>query len=137
MHAFFPDRVAVQGWGADVFWIEGGMRRPVEGALGIPSVRLSKVDLRRWPLAAPISALEAERRWHGIDDGGTGAGVALLPDGTPYHLEGNTVRRIISSTAMQAWQLHLKPLVTMAPEQLADKAEGLPIVAPPQIRQRL
>ena len=136
MRLLYPERVAVRGIGPTVYWIEDGVRRPVAGAITFPPVRVSQVDLRRWPMAEPIHADEVEIRWRGLNEQ-TGASVAVLPDGSYFHLEGNSYRRIIGHVALQAWNLHLKPQVALSPEQLARRWEGLPIIAPPQCRQQL
>lgn len=131
---FYPEKIAVQGIGANVYWIEDGQRRLVDGVLSIPAVKVSQVDLKRWPLGCPIDAEEANRRWNGGDGD---SGVLELPDGTVYHLEGNVVRRMISASAMRAWQLHLKPSHPISPEEIAARVEGLPILPPPVLKQTL
>jgi GT2 family glycosyltransferase len=138
---YYPEQVVVQAIGANYYWIENGVRRLVDGILSFPVNRVSQVDLRRWPLGEPISSEEVERRWYGIGDQAGGAslgdGVVMLPDGMAFHVEGVKVRRIISSAAMQAWNLHLKPIRTITPEMLEDKVHGLPIISPPLLRQVL
>ncbi|MGG1312125.1 glycosyltransferase family 2 protein [Cohnella laeviribosi] len=132
MTALYPDRIAVQGIGAGVYWIEDGKRHPVEGQPLFPVTRVSQVDLKRWPAAAPIGAEEAARRWQGEQ-----TGIVMLPDGTKYHREGGCIRRIASEAAMRMWHFHLKRTDVLQPEDVAAFAEGLPIVAPPVLRQRL
>jgi O-antigen biosynthesis protein len=135
---YYPERIIVQGMGSTVYWIENGERHPLRGTLSFPAVRVSQVDLRRWPLGEPVDYETAERECRGLHrttDPITG--VVLLPDGTPYHVEGNRVRRIISRSAMEAWNLHLKPVRTVSPETLFSWESGLPITAPPLLRQSL
>lgn len=136
MRLLYPERVAVRGISPIVYWIEDGVRRPVSGAITIPPVKVSQLDLRRWPLAEPIDANEVEVRWRGLTDG-AGVGVARLTDGTFCHLEGGSFRRIVGSLALHAWNLHLKPSAEMTPEQLARRMEGLPIIAPAQCHVQL
>lgn len=132
----YPDRVAVQGVGPLVYWIEGGKRRLVNGAVNVPVTRMSQVDLRRWPLGDVISVEEVAHRWHGADHEWL-ASVVVLPDGAAFHLEGTHIRRIWGPQAMELWKLHLKPRRAVAPEDIASMVEGLPIVAPPQLLQVL
>ncbi|OUM98939.1 MAG: glycosyl transferase family 2 [Paenibacillaceae bacterium ZCTH02-B3] len=136
MRLLYPERVAVRGISPTVYWIEDGVRRPVNGVITFPPVRVSHLDLRRWPLAEPIDAHEAEVRWRGLTDE-AGVAVARLPDGTFCHLEGGSFRRIVGTLALQAWNLHLKPSAVMTPEQLARRMEGLPIIAPVQCHSQL
>ncbi|WP_052476384.1 glycosyltransferase family 2 protein [Cohnella kolymensis] len=136
--SFYPERVAVQGFGANIYWIENGQRRQIEGVVSFPITRISQIDLRRWPVGAPITAHEAERRWRGLGDPiGLDIGIARLPDGASYHVEGGTIRKITSSAAMQAWSLHLKPSLAVSDKMLEERAEGLPIIAPPLLKQPL
>ncbi|MBW5447382.1 glycosyltransferase [Cohnella sp. CFH 77786] len=135
---YYPQRVAVKGIGDAVYWIEQGQRHPVEGSLSFPVVQVSQVDLRRWPVGEPIKSTQAERSWRGLDDpAGWGAGVAILPDGQVYHVEGNTVRRVISITAMHSWQLHVKPARLVAENELSGRESGPPIIPLPKLKQRL
>jgi GT2 family glycosyltransferase len=135
---YYPEQIVVQAIGANYYWIENGQRRLVVGVLSFPANRVSQVDLRRWPLGEPISSDEVERRWLGMGDqaggAGVGDGVVMLLDGTVFQVEGHKVRRIITSAAMLAWNLHLKPLRMISPEMLDDKVHGLPIISPPQLR---
>ncbi|MFC5702246.1 glycosyltransferase family 2 protein [Cohnella faecalis] len=132
----YPERVAVQGFGPHVYWIEGGQRRRIEGVVGLPVTRVSQVDLRRWPVGDIIAVEEAERRWRGADNEWQ-AGVVMLPDGAAYHVEGHHIRRIVTPSALFLWNLNAKPCQMTTPESLAGKMEGLPIIAPPQIRYSL
>lgn len=135
---YYPEHIVVQAIGANYYWIEQGTRRLVEGTLSFPSTRVSQVDLRRWPIGEPIAAEEVERRWRGLGEpGGLEAGVILLPDGLSYHVEKDKLRHVITSAAMQAWNLHLKPLKAVTPEFLKDWVHGMPIISPPVLRQTL
>ncbi|MFC4596964.1 glycosyltransferase family 2 protein [Cohnella hongkongensis] len=136
--AFYPERIVVQGIGAHYYWIEQGQRRLVEGAITFPAVRLSQIDLKRWPAGAPISVGEAEARWRGLDgESGWETGVAQLQDGTLFYAENGKARRIVSASVMKLWQLHYKPIRSISPEDLSKAEEGLPIIAPPLLKQVL
>jgi GT2 family glycosyltransferase len=136
---YYPEHIVVQAVGANVYWIEQGARRLVKGVLTLPSTRVSQIDLRRWPLGDPIPAEEVEQRWRGQEEAAAGfeEGVVLLPDGAAFHREGDTVRRIISTAALEAWNLHLKPLKTITPEVLKEQIHGMLIISPPMLRQDL
>lgn len=136
--SLYPEHVVVQGIGANIYWIENGLRRQVEGKLSFPVSRISQVDLRLWPLGEPIASTEVERRWRGQGENKEWeAGILMLLDGDAFHIEGDKVRRIAGSAAMQAWNLHLKPIKTVSPEVLSDWVEGLPIISPPILKQEL
>jgi GT2 family glycosyltransferase len=136
--SLYPENIAVQAIGPNIYWIDGGHRRLVEGALAIPVSRVSQIDLRAWPNGNPIPADEVEHRWRGHADGSyTDAGVVMLPDGNTYHVEGKTLRPIVSARAMQMWNLHVKPFRMEGPDWLGGHVVGLPIIAPPELHQLL
>ncbi|WP_256759866.1 glycosyltransferase family 2 protein [Cohnella sp. WQ 127256] len=135
---FYPEHVIVHAIGANYYWIEQGKRRLVEGVLTVPSVRVSQIDLRRWPLAEPINAEEVERRWRGVaDENGRESGIFILSDGRIYHMEDGKARCVIGSAVMQAWNLHLKPIKALASEMLDQWVQGLPVISPPILHQVL
>lgn len=138
MSRLFPAGIAVRGIGSSVYWIENGVRRPVEGLPTVPVIRLSQVDLLRWPVSDPIGSWEIEALWKetmGAD--GRPRGGVRLPDGTSFLIEGGKARRIISPAALQSWYLHEKPFRTLQPEELAELEEGFPIIPHPILRQVL
>ena len=134
----YPEQIVVQAIGENRYWIEQGKRRPIEGELSVPAVRVSQIDLLRWPLGEPIVAKEAELRWSGSDMGSGGeSGVVMLADGRSFHIERCRVREIVGVKAMESWNLHLKPKKTITQEFLDQKIRWLPVIAPPLIRQAL
>lgn len=135
---FYPQWVAVQGRGPAVYWIETGLRHPIEGPISIPVVHVSQLDLRRWPLGEPVKAAHIERKWRGRDQPPHGlAGIVKLQDGPTYHAEGDVLRQVINLHAMESWQLHLKLARVVLPEALNSLPIGLPIMPLPKLRQRL
>ncbi|MFB9277953.1 glycosyltransferase family 2 protein [Cohnella cellulosilytica] len=136
--AFYPERIVVQGGGANIYWIERGQRRLVDGVVSFPAVRLSQIDVKRWPVGDPISVGEAEEKWRGLDgESDWESGVVQLRDGTLFYAQNGQARRIVSASVMRAWQLHLKPARTISAEELSEAEEGLPIIAPPLLKQGL
>ena len=109
----------------------GGEPRP----LALPAVRLSQVDLRRWPPGDPIAAEEAERKWREYDDKiGSLSGIVLHVEDDVYFAEYGKLRPVCSDLALRSWYLHLKPAARLSREQAAGLARGIPIVAPPLYR---
>ncbi|WP_169306746.1 glycosyltransferase family 2 protein [Cohnella pontilimi] len=135
---FYPERILVRALGPTVYWIENGERHPVRGTVSVPAVRVSQVDLRRWPLGKPVEYEKPELEFRGLTESGSRLlGVVRLPDGNHYHVEGGKVRRIVNRSAMEAWNLHLKPVREISTERLMSRESGLPIIAPPVLRQML
>lgn len=137
--SLYPERIVVRGIGADYFWIEQGRRRLVEGVVNVPVVKVSQIDLRRWPIGEPIQADEAQRRWYGQYDGldGETSGIVRMPDGTVSYIEGNVIRRLHGEAALQGWELHGKPERMLADARISELQAGLPIIAPPVMKQTL
>ncbi|SFS50743.1 glycosyltransferase family 2 protein [Paenibacillus sp. BC26] len=138
--ALFPQYVVVRGVTGALFWVEGGMRRPIVGQVSLPVVRLSQVDLRRWPIGESIAAEAVEAGWLGrsLDGAPTLQGVtAAGVDGSFYVVENGVRRRVASAKAAEAWCLQLKPAGLVTEEQLGMLPEGLPIIAPVQVADQL
>lgn len=131
--AFFPHHVMVRGSRDTLYWIEDGYKRPISGPVAIPATRLSRVELRRWPLGEPISAQEAQAKWHGVTEEGLPWSEGLMgrgADGLLYMVENGTKRRVASAKAAEGWHLVLKPNIAFTPEEVSALPEGLPIIAP-------
>ncbi|WP_274649448.1 glycosyltransferase family 2 protein [Paenibacillus humicola] len=135
--SFFPEGIAVKGTTNTAYWIESGTRRPIAGEANIPVVRISQTDMRRWPVAETIAAEEAHARWHG-GTGNMGDGYMVTgPDNIHYVLEKGTRRRIASRNALERWGLQHKPQVPLTAEQIGMLPEGLPVIAPAIVGERL
>ncbi len=139
MTSLYPERIVVRAIGADYYWIEEGARRLVEGVLNVPVVKVSQIDLRRWPIGEPIHADEAERRWYGRQEGEGGATsyIVRMPDGTVHYIEGNIIRWLHGEAALQGWELHKKPERAPTDVRLSGLQAGLPIISPPIMKQSL
>lgn len=134
----YPQYVAVQGIGPVIYWIARGVRRPVEGPLGIPVTRLSQVMLQRWPIREPIAAAEVEALWHAVPDHPEAEGSVFgqTPDGSLVSIEHGVIRPIATPLAAEAWGFHAKPLIRLTDETMQG-VRGLPIIAPARLMQQL
>ncbi|REE86229.1 GT2 family glycosyltransferase [Paenibacillus taihuensis] len=131
--AFFPQHVIVRGSRDNFYWIEDGIKRLIAGPVAIPATRLSRVELRRWPIGEPISVEEAQAKWHGVTVEGLPWSEGLMArgmDGLLYMVENGTKRKVASAKAAEDWHLVLKPNIAFTPEQISSLPEGLPIIAP-------
>ncbi len=128
--SFFPEGVVVRGVTAALYWVENGRRRPIAGTVSVPAIRLSQVDLRRWPVGEPIAAEAVEAAWlqqPQISEAG----------GLPYIVENGLRRRVTTAKAGEAWGLGLRQGSPFPAGQLGTLAEGLPIIAHVQVAERL
>ncbi|CAH0118461.1 glycosyltransferase family 2 protein [Paenibacillus sp. CECT 9249] len=138
---FYPSHVLVKGSGETIYWIEDGMRHPVEGHIPLPVTRVSQIELRGWELGDAIGGEAVMRRYRGGERGH--AAVAEAPvngqllagsDGTLYQYIGQQKRKIVSEHAAAVWNLHLKNRMPLSEERLREMPEGLPIVSAPLIK---
>ncbi|WP_236342620.1 glycosyltransferase family 2 protein [Paenibacillus plantiphilus] len=144
---FFPQSVIVRGTRETLFWIENGIRRPIIGVIELPVVRLSQVDLRRWPIGEAIGSADAAARWHGYGHGGSVEGsehalsmnglTAVGADGSFYVVENGKRRRAASRATVEQWGLQLKPQAPLSADEISMLAEGFPIIAPVRVSAQL
>ncbi|CAM4332660.1 glycosyltransferase family 2 protein [Paenibacillus tarimensis] len=136
---FYPSNTFVKGLGDTVYWISEGQRHPVAGEVHAPVVRLSQLELKRWPIGAQVAAAEAEAVWRLVPNEPMTGGSALAsaPDGTLYYVESGMRRRVASQHAAEAWGLLDKPQAAFTSDTLMSLPEGLPVIAPIRIVQRL
>lgn len=133
--AFQPQYVAIRSVTGHVYWVEDGHRRPVEGSMSLPAAELPLVDVRRWPLGEAIGAQVVEQHWN--DQHHSDRGRLVACEGALYWLEPGIRRRIHTALAASLWGLHSKQPQTIGAEELNKRVEGLPIIAPVRIAQRL
>lgn len=124
----YPTRVAVRGVNGACYWIERGERQPI--AYSEDAVRVSQLDLKRWPRGHPAS--DAAVSGEALVEGGCVADA----DGRCYQLEQGMLRRFISDYALAAWKLEGR-VRELDPRQKAMLGTGLPIIAPPVVAANL
>lgn len=139
---FFPQHVIIRGISETRFWVQGGFRRPIIDEVTLPVIRLSQVDLRRWPIGDTVTAEEVTAYWYGhtgeLEQAqGINGQTAVGTDGMFYVVEHGTRRRVVSQKAMEVWGLQLKPICSLSADQLGMLAEGMPIIAPARVAPNL
>ncbi|MCM3629006.1 glycosyltransferase family 2 protein [Paenibacillus glycanilyticus] len=139
--AFYPEGVVVKGIGAQAFWIENGVKHPIEGEWSGPVVRLPQVLIRSWMTGTALAAVEAESKWQSLHRVHRGAPlhgqITSGLDGFLYYLENGTKRKIITEAAAAAWCLNERTQYPLTVEQLQELPEGLPLIPPVKLRQVL
>ncbi|QHT64086.1 glycosyltransferase family 2 protein [Paenibacillus lycopersici] len=128
--SFYPQGVVVRGVTETRYWIEGGARRPIAGVTRLPALRLSQIDIRRWPAGEPIAAAEVEAAWHAQPR-------IWEADGAIYMAESGVRRRLSSVKAAEAWGLQLRQGAPMTADQIGRLGEGLPVIAPARVAEHL
>ncbi|AJY73603.1 glycosyltransferase family 2 protein [Paenibacillus beijingensis] len=130
---FYPQGVAVNGPGGKLYWLKDGERRAIRGEWKLPSVRLSQVKMNQWPLGMEIDASAAAAEWDGAD----APFICIVPGAGTYRVAKGCKRRIVSRAALEAWGLHHQREGTGDPAVVAALPDGLPIIAPEKMAQRL
>ncbi|GMK37429.1 hypothetical protein PCCS19_04830 [Paenibacillus sp. CCS19] len=131
---FYPDHVFVKGVGETVYWLDNGKRRPLSGNTMLPVVRLSQLDMKRYPIGEPIEANDP-----GIWNAQSGAAGTLAAngDGIRYWVAAGTKRRIVTQDAAERWGLDRRHMQRFSDAQLSSLQDGLPIIAPVVLHQSL
>ncbi|GLX67099.1 glycosyltransferase family 2 protein [Paenibacillus glycanilyticus] len=139
--AFYPEGVVVKGVGPQVYWIENGIKRPIEGAWSGPVVRLPQVLIRSWATGEVLAAGDASWKWqalHAVHHGAPKHGqIARGIDGFLYYLEHGAKRKVITEAAAAAWCLKDRAKYPITVEELQALPEGLPVIPPVKLRQAL
>ncbi|MCA0754993.1 glycosyltransferase [Paenibacillus sp. N4] len=139
--AYYPQAIAVKGLTDTIFWIENGLRRPVEGIWDGTVFQVSQLDLRQWKIGSVLKEAESQLKLNLIQ-GHSGPGVwhgcvSSSSNGDMYYLENGTKRAILSPLAAKAWKLNSRRTVSLTDEELQAIPDGLPIIAPVRLRQAL
>lgn len=138
MADFYPTHVVVKGPGSRFHWIENGMRHPLEPFEGIVFTRLSRTDLRNWPVGPPVDfdtliqklSYLTERHASGWQDGQ----LVSSTDGNVFQFAAGKLRRLAGATALKSWGFDKDEIFPISLEERIRFPEGLPIIAPTQIR---
>jgi GT2 family glycosyltransferase len=139
--AFYPQHLAVKGFGETIYWIEDSVRRPIDGIWEETAIRLSQLDLWRWAIGEPISA-EALSAFKSSIRAGEHEALrnGMLCEGmngSSYYLENGKKRAIISRLAAEGWGLDAHQQTKLSEAELSAIPDGLPIIAPIKLLQAL
>lgn len=135
----YPTCVIVRGADSRAYWIENGIRYPMDGQNAIEAVRVSQVDLRHWPLGEVISAEEVNRRikavYESVDEDRDREGrLVKMGNGSVYQHKKNKLHRFINRHTLAVWQLDSYLPSPMDPRERRKYEEGPPIIPPPVIK---
>jgi hypothetical protein len=137
---YYPSHVTVKGTAPTAYWIEHGVRRPLEHSEGVRATRLSQIELKNWPLGSPISAVEWNAKQAalmaaaGPNEPPAEGELVRTPDGKLHQHRGGGLHRIVSAWAAEVWDLNRYRIRSLAESETANFAAGLPIIAPPVIK---
>lgn len=140
MTDYYPTHVVVQGAGSRLFWVEHGVRYPLEDAADVRATRLSKIDLWNWPVGAPLSREQFHNKLAALSsavshDGSLAEGaVVTTGDGKTYQHEQGKLRRIATEWALRSWNLDQRSMAVLPEAEINRYRIGRPILAPPVIR---
>ncbi|UJF32074.1 glycosyltransferase family 2 protein [Paenibacillus hexagrammi] len=136
MNHFYPTGVVVRGVLPQPYWMENGIKRPIEGlSEALASSRVSQVDLRSWSLGDPIQIQEVLYRLEQLNSTATSAAplqegeLAETPDHTVYQMKEGKMRRL-NHWALTHWLLLERGKRQISYSELGSYEQGLPIIAP-------
>ncbi|MBP1966993.1 glycosyltransferase [Paenibacillus aceris] len=139
MNDFYPSHTIVRGVLPQLYWVENGIRHPIEGGMSLLASRISQVDLRSWRIGPPISSQAVEEKLAHLAQVVKTEGP--FPDGLlvrtseniVYQVKGDKLHRFINDWAMLFWHLKERHQVTIDGQSLEQYAQGMPIIAPASI----
>ncbi|GIP31291.1 glycosyltransferase family 2 protein [Paenibacillus sp. J2TS4] len=138
MKDFYPTHVLVKGAGSATFWVENGVRYPLEEPAEFVSTRLSQVDLRNWPVGFTLSNDQVKQKLLSLTTSTEGAlsdGVLVrTPEGKSYQFKQGKLHRFVTDWALTTWNLDNRHIIPISDAEKNKYAEGIPIIAPPIIR---
>jgi hypothetical protein len=130
----------VKGTGPTVYWVENGVRRPLDQSEGVRATRISQIELKNWPVGDPIPSAEWNAKQAALmvaaspEEPLAEGELALTPDGKLHQHRGGRLHRIVSAWASEAWSLNRYRVRTLTESEAAGYAPGLPIIAPPVVK---
>lgn len=139
MQQLYPTHVAVTGLSDRIYWLEHGVKYPLEGTVHIPVVRLSQIDLLGYTTGAVMNAVEAMARWNlkVLPDGGIADGAVFQTEhGKVYQRQGEVCREWMTPHALAYWRMDGK-MISISDQERQKWAEGLPIMAAPVLKSHL
>ncbi|MFC3767207.1 glycosyltransferase family 2 protein [Paenibacillus sp. GCM10012303] len=141
MKDFYPSHVTVRGAGPAAYWIENGLRRPLERSEGADVTRVSQIDLRNWPMGEVISLQEWQAKLAKLQSAVRKEGdplhegaVVQTPDGALHQHRSGTLHRLITGWVTKVWNLDRYAVQALSESEALRFATGLPVIAPPVIR---
>lgn len=134
---YYPSYVLVRGCGETRYWIEEGIRHPVENGEGLQAVRVSQLELKNWPVGSRLDHEECLKKMATLSSipspyGPLAEGI-LVRDGrgVVYQSFKGSLRPLNGSRALEAWELGKRPIYSIGDDILNMYVEGTPIHATP------
>lgn len=137
---FYPSHVVVKGCGETRYWIEDGFRHPIEHGEDLTTVRVSQLELKKWPAGPRITKDDFVQKAATISSvpspyGSIAEGL-LVRDGRGivYQSLKGKLRRIANDRAREVWGLAKRPVYGISDDVLKQYPAGIPVTVPPVLR---
>jgi O-antigen biosynthesis protein len=139
MTDFYPSHALVEAAGQALYWVEDGVRYPVEGGRekGLEGVRVSRMELRNWTTGGRISPEEVLHKLEALQvhQGELVEGETVrTPDGSIYQYKRRHLRRFAGSRAFEEWNRPARTVRDITEVAKNRYPEGLPIIAAPVLK---
>ncbi|NOU90924.1 hypothetical protein GC102_35140 [Paenibacillus sp. LMG 31460] len=140
MCRFYANCVIVKGEDPTAYWVENGVRYPINSPVHVPITLVSQLELISWHAGPLISAADVLLKLAGLNNP-TITEMSLrdniivtTPDGCKYQLQDGKLRSIVSPAAHRTWHLNQRWTVPISHEIASMYATGNPIIPCPAIR---
>ncbi|MDQ0901568.1 MULTISPECIES: glycosyltransferase family 2 protein [unclassified Paenibacillus] len=140
MCRFYANCVIVKGEDPTAYWVEYGVRYPINSPIQVPITQVSQLDLKCWHMGPPLSAADVLLKLASLNDP-TITEINLrdniivtTPDGGHYQLQEGKLRSILSPAAHRTWHLDQRWTVPISYEIASMYVTGNPIIPCPTIR---
>ncbi len=139
MTDFYPTHIVVQGAGTAVFWVEQGIRYPLDDPSGLQVRRVSEVDLKNWQVGCGMSREECAARIAALStippDGMMIEGMlARSTDGCVFQYDRGKLRQAANDRVLSTWQLTNRAVFQIQDTHKSSYPLGHPIIASPLIK---
>lgn len=139
-HDLYPSHVIVKGCGETRYWIEDGFRLPIEQGADLAAVRVSQIELKKWPQGPMLTKDDFVEKAATISSipspyGPIAEGV-LVRDrrGVVYQSLKGKLRRFAEARTQEVWGLAKRPVYAISDDVFKQYSEGNPVSVPPVIR---
>lgn len=137
---FYPTHLVVQGPGSTAYWLENGLRHPIDSVAGIQSIRLAQIDLRHFPLGVKLSVADVLQKLERLSLGRSADGqlidgvIVKAGEGRQYQYKQGYLHRLVTDAALSGWGLNARIILLISDDEKSSCPEGMPIIAPPLIK---
>lgn len=137
---YYPSHLLVKDCAEVRYWVEEGLRHPVENGETLAAPMMSRIELQNWPVGSLVSKEDCLKRLGSLSSvpssyGPIAEGVLVRDSqGNLYQSLKGDMRRFAKEDILKAWGMEKRPVYGVSDDILKEYHDGVPIEAPPVIR---